>query len=263
MNPILRHQQTRFTNAAPRYEQLAHVQRAVADRLFSGLAFLGAPQRILDIGCGTGALTRRLAETWPRAEVEGIDLAPGMIAEARRLTGSAARPTFHIADAATFTTLRPYDVLVSSSTLHWIQPLARTLQHLATLLERGGRFAFALMLEDTLRELHTLRAQIAPDNAPAQRMPSEAAVRQALQEAGLRVGLDEIETQVVHAETAAHLLRDLRAVGVTGGALSRGARPLTRDELQRLLAAYDETYRDERGVRATYQVGYFWGERCA
>ena len=43
------------------------------------------PQRALDVGTGTGAVARVLAERWPGAEVTGVDVSPAMIAEARRL----------------------------------------------------------------------------------------------------------------------------------------------------------------------------------
>src|SRR5271157_6399570 len=44
------------------------------------------PETILDIGCGTGRLLRKLAVRWPEAQLIGIDPAEGMIAVARRLT---------------------------------------------------------------------------------------------------------------------------------------------------------------------------------
>jgi trans-aconitate 2-methyltransferase len=42
-----------------------------------------APQRIVDLGCGTGGVTRILAERWPGAEVTSIDASPEMLAAAR------------------------------------------------------------------------------------------------------------------------------------------------------------------------------------
>ena len=42
-----------------------------------------SPQRILDLGTGTGVVAKALAERYPEAEVVGIDLSPAMIEEAR------------------------------------------------------------------------------------------------------------------------------------------------------------------------------------
>lgn len=51
----------------------------------AALDALGTPKRVLDVGTGTGAVARLIAERWPAAEVTGVDVSPGMIAEARRL----------------------------------------------------------------------------------------------------------------------------------------------------------------------------------
>jgi len=73
-----------FSAAAATYERYAMVQRQIGDRLLAELALLSPPRRILDVGCGTGVLSRALAERFPSAEVWGIDIAPAMICEARR-----------------------------------------------------------------------------------------------------------------------------------------------------------------------------------
>lgn len=255
------HQRARFSAAASGYDLAAKVQRAVGHRLLDGLAHLGHASRVLDIGCGTGALTRALARTWPRAVVVGIDHAPGMIAEAQRQKGAADRPIFECADATLYRPTAPFDMLFSSSTLHWLQPFRSAMRALAPLLEPGGRFAFALMLRGTLQELHTARAEIAPDKTPAATMPDETDVDEALHEAGFAVSVSEIREHHAHAESARELIHQLHALGVTGGPFSRGDRPLTRRELARLCEIYDHRYRDEAGARATYRVGYFWGVR--
>jgi SAM-dependent methyltransferase len=60
------------------------------------------PRRILDLGTGTGLGARVLAKRFPGAEVVGVDLAPAMVEEARRLLPPelAGRVALEIADAA-------------------------------------------------------------------------------------------------------------------------------------------------------------------
>ena len=60
-----------------------------------------SPSRVLDLGTGTGRAAFLLARRYPEAEVVGVDLAPAMLAEARKLTPPelAGRVRFEEADA--------------------------------------------------------------------------------------------------------------------------------------------------------------------
>ena len=51
---------------------------------------LDKPQRVCELGCGTGALTRLMAERWPQAEVTGIDGSAEMLQQAAADSGPAA-----------------------------------------------------------------------------------------------------------------------------------------------------------------------------
>ena len=111
------------TNAVLAKPQLWRLLRAPMRRQFQGLAgewdtILGpdhletyeaalaalpvAPRRGLDVGTGTGAGAFAIARHFPHAEVIGVDLAPGMLAEARRKTPPtlADRVRFEEGDAA-------------------------------------------------------------------------------------------------------------------------------------------------------------------
>ena len=111
--------------------------RFVAD-LASGAVNLLAPrpgERILDLGCGDGALTQQIAATG--ALVTGVDLSPGMV-EAARARGL----TVHLADIPAITWAGEFNAAFSNAALHWIpasrQPGALAAIHRA--LIPGGRF---------------------------------------------------------------------------------------------------------------------------
>jgi malonyl-CoA O-methyltransferase len=61
-----------------------------------------APRRALDLGTGTGKAARVVAERFPTANVVGVDIAPEMIEEAKRLLPAelAGRVTFAVADGS-------------------------------------------------------------------------------------------------------------------------------------------------------------------
>ncbi len=88
--------QAMFAHIARGYEGFDHVASLGQDLLWRPRAlwdldrFRGAappPERILDLGCGTGELTRLAARHYPRARVDGADFTPEMLAIARRTTG--------------------------------------------------------------------------------------------------------------------------------------------------------------------------------
>lgn len=96
-------------------------------------------ERILDVGCGTGHLTKLIAEAG--AEVVGVDSAPAMIKAAH-----AAYPdiNFVVADAAHFSFKEPFDAVFSNAALHWVTEAERAVVCMAQSLKPGGRFVVEL-----------------------------------------------------------------------------------------------------------------------
>ncbi|MFI6517282.1 class I SAM-dependent methyltransferase [Spirillospora sp. NPDC050679] len=97
-------------------------------------------EKIIDLGCGTGAFTAEIAERG--ADVLGIDGAPEMIAQAAALHPGLS---FAVGDAHTFTTSEAFDAVASNAALHWMtrDPDAVIAQVHAA-LRPGGRFVAEL-----------------------------------------------------------------------------------------------------------------------
>jgi ubiquinone/menaquinone biosynthesis C-methylase UbiE len=98
-----------------------------------------APGRALDVGTGTGAAAFILAQRWPEAEIIGVDLAAGMLAEARRKTPSelAGRVRFEEADAERLPFADDsFDLVTLSNMIPFFDELARV-------LAPGGSIVFA------------------------------------------------------------------------------------------------------------------------
>ena len=101
--------------------------------------------RVLDLGCGTGALTRRIAEALPAATVLGIDVSPANIAEARRLPSSAGqRVQFEVTNYLDLSQ-PPFDLVASDGVLHLIPGDTATLvRKLARDVRPGGVLVCAI-----------------------------------------------------------------------------------------------------------------------
>lgn len=97
-----------------------------------------APRRVVDLGCGTGNVTRLLAERWPGAEVAGIDSSAEML-EAARPGGGPIR--WSQADIADWRAPEPVDVLFSNAALHWLPDHATLFPRLLRQVAAGGWLA--------------------------------------------------------------------------------------------------------------------------
>lgn len=248
----------RFTAAAATYDRCTPVQQAAACRLAAGLPATAKVRRILEVGCGTGRLTRILRERFPEAQLEALDISGGMVAHSRRALEDDGRIVWHVGDAARFRPEWRYDLIAGNCSLHWMHPLEAGLRNLAGLRAPGGQLVFSAMLSGTLRELHEARRHAAPDHPPLDRLPEDHVIRAALAEADCRLEDPMLETAVEWLPSAAECLRRLHLAGLTGGRFSHSDRLLTRGELTRLKEFYQQRFgRADGCVPAHYVIGYF------
>ncbi len=114
------------------------------DRPFFDLtARIGArePQGVVDLGCGPGRLTARLASRWPGAHVQGVDSSPEMLAHAAPYAAESARLTFRLAEIAAWSPPAGTDVVVSNAALHWVPGHRTLLRSWLAELRPGAWFA--------------------------------------------------------------------------------------------------------------------------
>lgn len=124
-----------------------------------------AGERILDLGCGTGQLTRDLASLG--AQVTGIDSSPQMIEQARR--NFPAIP-FEVASAVDFRLDQTFDAVFSNAVLHWVRDHDAAVESIARALRPGGRFVAEFGGEGNIRSvLAALGSALGP--AAVQRNP--------------------------------------------------------------------------------------------
>lgn len=145
-----------FSAAADTYDDGAEVQREVAERLALRIARLALPPRarILEIGCGTGFLTRALARIDAR-ELVITDIAPAMLARCRINVRDAAPDTaveFLVMDGEDPRVAGPFDLICASLAFQWFADLPASLNRLAGLLAPGGHLAFATLAADSFQE---------------------------------------------------------------------------------------------------------------
>ncbi len=246
----------RFSAAAETYDRHARPQLALAQSVVSMLP-PSPPRKILELGAGTGQLTRLMAERFPSTPIDAVDIAEKMVTHSRTAFKHFPQINWKVADAQTYWGSERYPLIVSSSALHWVTDLHKTFDNIFQCLEPGGTFALGMMLQGTLGELHELRRGIAPEKTPAIALPSYEETKVALQDANFCFErLKHSEEKIIYPDAKA-FLRAIHEQGVTGGKVSVGNAPLTRSELSQLVADYQEIHAAESGVYATYETATF------
>lgn len=170
-------------------ENYAHNARFVADLAAPLLDWLAprAGERVLDLGCGDGALTAKLVAAG--AEVVGVDASPDMIAAAAA-RGLDAR----VVDAQALSYTAEFDAVFSNAALHWMKrdPDA-VVAGVFRALKPGGRFVAELGADGncaSIREaLHAVlrRRGFDPLQYDPWYFPTEVAYRNLLEAVGFRV----------------------------------------------------------------------------
>ena len=95
--------------------------------------------KVVDLGCGTGELTRQLAETLPNSSVTGIDNSPQMLDAARAALHSTSNLRFQQGDQSQLT--GDWDLIFSNAALHWSENHSELIPQLYKRLTPGGQIA--------------------------------------------------------------------------------------------------------------------------
>ncbi|MEW6104712.1 MAG: methyltransferase domain-containing protein [bacterium] len=119
------------------YHKSSFEQQKWAKELILKLALKGN-ERVLDIGCGDGKISAEIAEKLPRGSILGIDSSFEMISFAKD-NFSSKNLAFQLQDARGMNFISEFDVVFSTSTLHWVIDHLPVLKGIKRSLKPGGR----------------------------------------------------------------------------------------------------------------------------
>jgi len=248
-----------FNTGAATYDDNAALQRRLLQGLldFSGCDSL-KPQRVLDIGVGTGNLSLGLAAMFPRAQVYACDLAENMLLRARQKSPGALR--LFAADAESLPLGEGcFDLAASSFTLQWLNSLDQAMREAVRVLRPGGLFFFAVFGMRTFRELrecfHQACIETGYDQGEALVIPHthEAAAR-ALRAAEFVEITTESEKIIEYYGSVADLVRSIKGMGARNASPRRNRTPGVRRIWRRMVELYEMRYGKDGRIPATYEV---------
>jgi trans-aconitate 2-methyltransferase len=138
-----------------RYHKFQNERAAPFDDLIT-LVQIRENLRVIDLGCGTGELTRKLADRLLGSDVIGIDTSPEMLARAAEY----ARPGLRFERAAIEDVTGQWDLIFSHAALQWVDDHPTFIPRLLSLVCPGGQIAVQ-MPSNFSHPTHELIAQIA------------------------------------------------------------------------------------------------------
>jgi malonyl-CoA O-methyltransferase len=245
-----------FEQAAERYDDVAVLQREIADRLLERLDYMRLePERVLDLGAGTGYAVDALHRRYRKARVIALDFAHGMLLQARRRGRWLRRPLCICGDAESLPLADgAVDLIVSNAAFQWCNDLDRAFAECLRVLRPGGLLMFTTFGPDTLKELRQAWAQVdgASHVSPFLDMHD---VGDALMRARFADPVMDTERMTLTYAAVLDLMQDLKILGASNATSDRPRGLTGRTRLAALDAAY-ESHRREGRLPASYEVVY-------
>jgi len=257
-----------FNKSAGHYDEVALLQRQVADEMLERLDVVKTPfYSILDAGCGTGYATQPLLRRYPKARLVALDLADEMLRITRQRQGSRlARlnpwyksPLFMCADLESLALAdNSVDFIYSNLTLQWCNNIALVFKEWMRVLKPGGMLLFSTLGPDTLKELR--QSWHAVDGGEHVHVFMDMHnVGDALVAAGFAEPVMDVDNYTLTYSGVLDLMRDLKTLGAVN-ALQSKAKSLTGKQRINQLAAQYEKFRQNGRIPASYEVvfGHAW-----
>lgn len=259
-----------FARAASHYGNASVVAREINARMLERLDYVKIePQRILDLGCGTGGGLTALAERYKNAQLFGADLSEALLRAGRgqrtRLRWmlpflrSNTAPLV-VADTQTLPVRSAvFGLLWSNLMLHWVADPVAALREMHRSLEVGGLLMFSTFGPDTLKEL---RACFSDGHEHTLRFIDMHDYGDMLVECGFADPVMDTERLTVTYAGVEELFRDLRQNGATNASAGRRPGLIGRDAWRAVCESY-EKFRVEGRLPATLEVvyGHAWKAR--
>lgn len=220
-----------FAAATATYDSAAEAQAKAADRLVALVGELALPANptVLEVGCGTGLLTRRLL---PRLGGDWLvtDLSPAMVDAARAAIG-ADKAQFRVMDGEQpDTPVGLFDLIVSNLAVQWFGDLGRAVNRLRAGLAPGGKLVLSTLGQGSFAQWRAAHEALGLScGIPVY---PDAAILAAQLPAGTRLRTETVDIR--HADAMAFATA-LKRIGA--GTPTAGHTPLSAGALRRVVRA--------------------------
>jgi len=216
----------RFDTAAPHYGRHSHIQQRVAQSLLKFLPETAT--NILEIGCGDGALTRLLAQKYPKSQLTATDISTAMLAKAQQNLKAHRAINWQQMDGENINSAGRYDLIVSNMTVQWFEDWSAAAQQWQQHLTENGLIVTTRPGVDNFKEwAQSLQDVGLPDNGL---LKPQATTARLLQQ----------ECLPTQYPSTLSFLKAMRKTGATTA--NKAHKPLSTSQFKQACAHCDEHY---------------------
>ncbi|MFC1737123.1 methyltransferase domain-containing protein [Candidatus Hydrogenedentota bacterium] len=140
-----------------KYEKTSKHQREWGGKLISELRLSGN-ERVLDLGCGDGAITAQIGELVPHGFVVGVDSSKGMIETAAKYVRDNIE--FKLMDINGMAFEEEFDLVFSNAALHWVNDHEKLLTNAWKSLRNGGMVRFNFAADGNCSKLNEVLTEV-------------------------------------------------------------------------------------------------------
>ena len=250
-----------FERAADTYDASAVLQKEIAKRLTERLDYIKhSPKTVLDVGSGTGFITRDLLKRYPKSSIIALDLALSMARKSQQHGGWFRKPLVVCADAEQLP-IKPesIELLISGLMLQWSNDLKQTFTGFHSVLAPNGLLLFSTFGPETLREMRESWASV--DNVPhTSNFLDMHEIGDALLQSGFINPVTDMEMITMTYANVRQLMRDIKQIGASNTHSDRSKGLMGKQKLKAFEAAYEQFKTDENLYPATWEIiyGHAW-----
>lgn len=254
-NTVTKH----FSKAAKEYDEYANVQKEMAFFLKDILEKESAYE-ILEIGCGTGYLTKILADKFPDAHILATDISPDMIQSAKYKLSNYKNITYAILDGEKIPTDKKYDLIISNAAFQWFSDYKQAFQHFFACLKSKGYLIYSTFGPKTFIELNQSFAHAYEKNHIKEKYTTGPAFSEmnALIETSANAGFISTYQEKIYTEyfsSPKEFLRSIKKIGANNS--SQSDRILINKKVMAdMLTYYENTFFKDNQIYTTYHAIY-------
>ena len=249
---------TAFNKAAVTYDRNAVLQQEVGRRLFDRLSYFSiAPKNILDLGMGTGFVTKLLAEHYTKAKLFGLDFAYNMLKTAENKNLSSAKNINFICGDINRLPFadKSIDLIFSNFSMHWGENIRKIFQECYRVLKNDGLLMFSIPGPNTLYELKAALSLTDPNYDHVNNFIDMHDLGDMLIQSKFAHPVMDNDHFTLTYSKVINILKDLKSVGAQVKLSNNYRRGLLgKDKINQFTAAYDKFKQPDNKYPLTYEV---------